>query len=73
MKTIILIDYENLQVKNLDELYDLDSEICVFIGPLQKKLSADLVQCAQKFGSRLKWIPISCQGSNALDFHIAYL
>ena len=43
MKNIILIDYENLQVKNLDELYDLDSEICVFIGPMQKKLSADLV------------------------------
>ena len=72
MKNIILIDYENLQVKNLDELYDLDSEICVFIGPLQKKLSTDLVQSAQKFGSRLKWIPISRQGSNALDFHIAY-
>lgn len=72
MKNIILIDYENLQVKNLDELYDLDSEICVFIGPMQKKLSADLVQSAQKFGSRLKWIPISRQGSNALDFHIAY-
>ncbi len=72
MKNIILIDYENLQVKNLDELYDLDSEICVFIGPMQKKLSTDLVQSAQKFGSRLKWIPISRQGSNALDFHIAY-
>jgi hypothetical protein len=72
MKNIILIDYENLQIKNLDELYDLDSEICVFIGPMQKKLSADLVQSAQKFGSRLKWIPISRQGNNALDFHIAY-
>ena len=72
MKNIILIDYENLQVKNLDELFDLDSEICVFIGPLQKKLSADLVQSAQKFGNRLKWVPISRQGNNALDFHIAY-
>lgn len=72
MKNIILIDYENLQVKNLDELFELDTEICVFTGPLQKKYSADLVQSAQKFGCRLKWIPISRQGSNALDFHIAY-
>jgi hypothetical protein len=72
MKNIILIDYENLQVKNLDELYDLDTEICVFTGPQQKKYSAEVVQSAQKFGSRLKWIPISRQGSNALDFHIAY-
>lgn len=72
MKNIILIDYENLQVKNLDELFEIDSEICVFTGPLQKKYSADLVQSAQKFGNRLKWIPISRQGSNALDFHIAY-
>ena len=72
MKNIILIDYENLQVKSLDELFDLDTEICVFTGPLQKKYSADLVQSAQKFGNRLKWIPISRQGNNALDFHIAY-
>ena len=41
MKNIILIDYENLQVKNLDELFEIDSEICVFTGPLQKKYSAD--------------------------------
>ncbi len=72
MKNIILIDYENLQVKNLDELFEIDSEICVFTGPQQKKYSAEVVQSAQKFGSRLKWIPISRQGSNALDFHIAY-
>ena len=72
MKNIILIDYENLQVKNLDELFEIDSEICVFTGPQQKKYSAEVVQSAQKFGNRLKWIPISRQGSNALDFHIAY-
>lgn len=72
MKNIILIDYENLQVKNLDLLYDLDSEICVFTGPTQKNYSAELVQSAQKFGSRLKWVPTSRPGPNALDFHIAY-
>ncbi len=72
MKNIILIDYENLQVQNLDDVYEIDSEICVFIGALQKKVSASLVQSAQKFGERLSWIPISLTGDNALDFHIAY-
>lgn len=72
MKNIILIDYENLQIKNLDLLYNLDSEICVFTGPLQKNYSAELVQSAQKFGERLKWITTSRSGNNALDFHIAY-
>lgn len=72
MKNIILIDYENLQIRNLDLLYNLDSEICVFTGPMQKNYSAELVQSAQKFGERLKWIPTSRAGSNALDFHIAY-
>ena len=72
MKNIILIDYENLQVQNLDDVFEIDSEICVFIGALQKKVSALLVQSAQKFGNRLRWIPISLTGDNALDFHIAY-
>ncbi|MCF0217144.1 MAG: hypothetical protein HUK21_11820 [Fibrobacteraceae bacterium] len=72
MKNIILIDYENLQIRNLDLLFDLDTEVCVFTGPNQKSYSAELVQSAQKFGSRLKWIPTSRPGNNALDFHIAY-
>lgn len=72
MKNIILIDYENIQVKNLDLLYELDTEIYVFTGPTQKNYNRELVQSAQKFGSRIEWISMSCPGNNALDFHIAF-
>jgi hypothetical protein len=72
MKNIILIDYENLQVKNLDDVYCLDTDVYVFRGPTQNKLPAELIESAQKFGSRITWIKTSRQGHNALDFHIAY-
>ena len=72
MKNIILIDYENLQVKNLDDVYCLDADVYVFRGPTQNKLPAELIESAQKFGSRITWIKASRQGHNALDFHIAY-
>ena len=72
MRNIILIDYENLQVKNLDDVYHLDVDIYVFRGPTQNKLPAELIESAQKFGSRITWIKTSRQGHNALDFHIAY-
>ncbi len=73
MKNIVLIDFENLQVSNLDQLYDLDFDIYVLIGPLQNKISTDLATSAHKFGKRLDYIIVSRQGNNALDFHIAYL
>lgn len=72
MKNIILIDYENLQVKNLDDVYHLDADIYVFRGPTQNKLPAELIESAQKFGSRITWVKTSRQGHNALDFHISY-
>ena len=72
MKNIILIDYENLQVKNLDDVYHLDVDVYVFRGPTQNKLPAELIESAQKFGLRITWIKTSRQGHNALDFHIAY-
>jgi len=72
MKNIILIDYENLQVKNLDDVYCLDADVYVFRGSTQNKLPAELIESAQKFGSRITWIKTSRQGHNALDFHIAY-
>ena len=50
MKNIILIDYENIQVKNLDDVYRLDVDIYVFRGPTQNKLPAELIESAQKFG-----------------------
>lgn len=47
-------------------------EILIFTGPQQTKLPTELVQSAQKFGPRVKWIQMKRPGSNALDFHIAF-
>jgi hypothetical protein len=70
--SILLIDYENIQPKQLSELSDAEVRIFVFVGRSQSKVPFDLVSSAQKLGDRLEWIQISGSGKNALDFHIAF-
>lgn len=68
----VLIDLENVQP---DSLAGLDTEhfrIIVFVGANQAKVSFDLASQMQKLGSRAEYIKIAGNGSNALDFHIAY-
>ena len=72
----VLIDYENVQPKNLAALKD-DSKgrsfrVIVFVGVNQTKIPKDLVFEMQSFGSDAEYIEISGSGKNALDFHIAY-
>ncbi|ACN15034.1 conserved hypothetical protein [Desulforapulum autotrophicum HRM2] len=68
----ILIDYENVQPQNLDILSQHSFKIIVFVGENQTKLHFDLVAGLQAFGSAAKYVKISGNGNNALDFHIAY-
>lgn len=68
---VLLIDLENVQKVDLS-LVPSDVRVLVFYGVTQKKLPEELVVQAQPFGPRLKWIKISGQGPNALDFHIAF-
>ena len=73
----ILIDYENVQPKNLamilDGGSDLDFQVLVFLGANQQsKVPYELVEPMQRLGGRAKYVPISGSGKNALDFHIAY-
>src|SRR3546814_10787787 len=73
MKTnYILIDYENVQPKNLALLEGDHFRVKVFIGAALAKLPSDLVAGMQALGSRAEYIRISGNGPNALDFHIAY-
>ena len=73
MKTnYILIDYENVQPKNLSILKDHDFRVIVFVGANQTKLPFELVDALQALGSKAEYIKISGNGPNALDFHIAY-
>lgn len=68
---VLLIDLENVQKVDLT-LVPSDARVLVFYGIAQKKLPEELVVQAQPLGPRLKWIKISGQGPNALDFHIAF-
>ena len=69
---ILLVDYENVQSIQIDELDPNNTEIVIFIGDSQNKIPFQLVKDSQKFGEKLNWIKIEGNGTNALDFHIAY-
>jgi hypothetical protein len=68
---VLFVDLENVQKIDLS-LVPADARVMIFYGITQKKLPEDLVVQAQPLGARLKWIKISGQGPNALDFHIAF-
>lgn len=68
---LVLIDYENLQQVNLNSLPE-STRILLFHGVGQNRLPDTLVHQTQRFGDSLKWIKITGQGRNALDFHIAF-
>jgi len=68
---MLLVDLENVQKIDLSQVPP-DTRVMIFYGITQKKLPEELVVQAQPLGARLKWVKISGQGPNALDFHIAY-
>jgi hypothetical protein len=68
----VLIDYENVQPKNLDLLAGHAFEVRLFVGANQAKLSFELAEAMQSLGEHARYIRISGSGKNALDFHIAY-
>lgn len=68
----ILIDLENVQPASLTGLNADFFRVTVFVGANQTKIPFDLVTAIQHLGERANYIKISGNGSNALDFHIAY-
>jgi hypothetical protein len=68
----ILIDYENVQPSSLAGLDAEHFRVIVFVGANQSKLTFDTAAAVQKLGARAEYIKISGNGSNALDFHIAF-
>jgi hypothetical protein len=69
---IVLIDFENVQPQSLDLLAQEHFRVLVFVGASQTKLPFETAAALQKLGSRAEYVKISGNGSNALDFHIAY-
>ena len=68
----VLIDFENVQPKNLEILKNHPFKIFVFVGENQIKVPFDLAAAMQEFGENAGYIKISGNGKNSLDFHIAY-
>ncbi|MHB8898268.1 MAG: PIN domain-containing protein [Thermoguttaceae bacterium] len=73
MKTnYLLIDFENVQPKTLALLNGAPFKVFVFLGANQSKVPVEFAKELQKLGSDAEYIQISGNGSNALDFHIAF-
>jgi hypothetical protein len=68
----ILIDYENVQPTSIIGLNHDQFRVLVFVGATQNKLAFSTAEALQKLGQRAEYIKISGNGSNALDFHIAF-
>ena len=68
----ILIDFENVQPTSLGALHGSEHHVRVFVGASQNRVPLELAAALQAFGSNAEYIQITGNGSNALDFHIAY-
>ena len=68
----MLIDFENVQPKNLSILEGRSFKIKVFAGANQSKVPMELARALQPFGPNAEYVEITGNGKNALDFHIAY-
>lgn len=72
----VLIDYENVQPRNLAALRDASKghafRIYVFVGANQSRIPKELVFEMQSLGPDAEYIEIAGSGKNAADFHIAF-
>jgi hypothetical protein len=68
----VLIDYENVQPNSLAGLDAEHFRVLIFVGASQSKLTFELASAIQKLGPRAEYVKIAGNGSNALDFHIAF-
>lgn len=71
-KNYILIDYENVQPEAMAALEREHFHVFVFVGATQAKVTYEVASVLQRLGDRAAYIKIAGNGSNALDFHIAY-
>jgi len=68
----ILIDFENVQPMNLEILNGHTFRLVVFVGANQKNIPFEFAAALQNLGENANYKKISGNGSNALDFHIAF-
>jgi hypothetical protein len=68
----VLVDFENVQPKDISLLNGRSFKIKVFVGANQSKFPSEMAMALQEYGPDAKYEKISGSGRNALDFHIAY-
>lgn len=68
----VLMDYENVQPEAFTGLDADHFRVLLFVGASQTKLPFDVADAMQRMGDRARYVKISGNGSNALDFHIAF-
>jgi hypothetical protein len=70
-EVLMLVDLENIHRFDLSRVSP-NARVKVFAGESQRKLPADFVEQALAMAPRCELVRINGNGSNALDFHIAY-
>jgi hypothetical protein len=68
----ILIDFENVQPKDIGLLKGGPFKVKVFLGPNQSKVPVTLAAALQTLGDNAEYVLLETAGNNAVDFHIAY-
>ena len=68
----VLVDFENVQPKDIGLLKGGPFKVKVFLGPNQSKIPVYLAAGLQSLGESAEYIILETAGNNALDFHIAY-
>lgn len=68
----VLVDFENVQPRNLELLKDHPFRVLVFIGANQQRFPRHFVVAMQALADKADYVEIEGSGPNALDFHIAY-
>lgn len=68
----VLVDFENVQPKDIDLLKDGPFKVKIFLGPNQSKIPITFVAALQSLGEDVEYIVLETAGNNALDFCIVY-
>ena len=68
----VLIDFENVQPRNLEILSNHPFKVFVFVGASQAKIPFELAAAMQHLGDDAQYVKIGGNGKNALDFHLAF-
>jgi hypothetical protein len=68
----VLVDFENVQPKDLALLSGRSYKIKIFLGTHQGKIPVAMARALQAFGPDVEYVQAGGSGSNAVDFHIAY-